>query len=141
MYGNRVASLGLLVLRLVVGILFALHGAQKLFTGMLPGFGSSLTRMGVPLPNVAAVLVAFVEFIGDVLLIAGLFTRVAAALIAIDMVFAIFLVHLRRGFFNQGGGFRQLGHTLADGLCDLAKRRTVARKLIPDDLLLLVAPR
>lgn len=103
MQQSRTASLGLLVLRIVVGVIFAIHGAQKLFTGMLPDFAAYLTRMGIPLPDVAAVLVAFVEFGGGILLIFGLFTRVAATLIAIDMIVAILKVHLRRGFFNPSG--------------------------------------
>jgi putative oxidoreductase len=46
-----------------------------------------------------------VEFVGGILLITGLATRIPAVLIAIDMVVAIFLVHAKRGFFNTSGGF------------------------------------
>jgi putative oxidoreductase len=100
---NRFSNLGLLVLRLTVGVIFAIHGGQKLFTGGLPRFGEMLTRLHVPAPSVAAVLVALVEFAGGVLLVLGLFARPAAALIAIDMVVAMLAVHLPRGFFNPGG--------------------------------------
>lgn len=97
------ASLGLLVLRLTVGIIFVMHGGQKLFTAGLPRFGVLLAQLHVPVPAVAAVLLALVEFVGGVVLVLGLFARPAAALIAIEMVVATLAVHLRRGFFNPGG--------------------------------------
>src|SRR5512133_2328458 len=101
---DRISSFGLLILRLVVGVIFTLHGAQKLFQGGLPRFADSLARMGIPAPSVAAVMVAMVEFVGGVLLMVGMLTRPAAARVALDMVVAIVGVHLPRGFFNQAGG-------------------------------------
>ncbi len=103
MRANRFENVGLLVLRLAVGVIFALHGGQKLFQGGLPRFAELLTRLHVPAPPVAAVVVALVEFAGGVLVVFGLFTRPAAVLIACDMAVAIFGVHLPRGFFNPGG--------------------------------------
>ncbi len=100
---NRFENAGLLVLRLTAGVIFALHGGQKLFTGGLPRFAELLTRLHVPAPPMAAVLVALVEFAGGVLLVTGLFVRPAAALIAADMAVAMLGVHLPRGFFNPGG--------------------------------------
>jgi putative oxidoreductase len=91
------------MLRGVVGVVFVVHGGQKLFVTGLPRFAEMLTQLGVPMPPVAAVVVALVECVGGVLLILGLFTRPAAALVAIDMVVAILVVHWRRGFFNPGG--------------------------------------
>jgi len=103
MQSSRSTSLGLFVLRLMAGIIFLMHGGQKLVEGGLPRFAVLLTQLHIPLPAVAAVLVALVEFVGGVLLVLGLFARPAAALIAIDMGVAILVVHLRRGFFNPGG--------------------------------------
>ncbi len=100
---NASASLGLLLLRVMVGIVFVIHGGQKLFAVGLPRFAESLTHMGVPAPSVAAVVVTLVEFVGGALLIVGLFARVAAVLIVVDMLVAVLLVHLPRGFFNPGG--------------------------------------
>ena len=99
------ASLGLLVLRVVVGAIFAAHGAQKIFEFTLPGTIESFTAMGVPLPAIAAPLVAFVEFGGGILLALGFFTRVVGIMLAIDMVVALVLVHLSAGLWVGNGGY------------------------------------
>ncbi len=95
-------SLGLLVLRAIVAVVFIAHGGQKLFVLHLPAVAQSMAHLGIPLPAVAAVVVTLVEFVGGLLMLIGLFVRGAAALIACDMLVAALLVHLRRGFFNPG---------------------------------------
>lgn len=99
------ASLGLLVLRVVVGLIFAAHGAQKIFEYTLPGTIGSFADMGVPLPEIAAPVVAFVELIGGILLALGLFTRPVGILLAIDMLVAIIAVHLPAGLWVGEGGY------------------------------------
>ncbi|GAA1129002.1 MULTISPECIES: DoxX family protein [Microbacterium] len=99
------ASLGLLVLRVVVGLIFAAHGAQKIFEYTLPGTIGSFADMGVPLPEIAAPVVAFVELIGGILLALGLFTRPVGILLAIDMLVAIVAVHLPAGLWVGEGGY------------------------------------
>jgi putative oxidoreductase len=94
---------GLTVLRVVVGIVFFAHGYQKLFKIGIHGVAGMFAHSGIPLPLVAAVIVLLVEFVGGLLLIAGIATRVAAALNGIDMLVAIFAVHLRHGFFAPMG--------------------------------------
>src|SRR5438876_9837649 len=94
---------GLTVLRVVVGAVFLMHGCQKLFVWGFHGVAGFLGPLGVPAPAVAAVLLTLVEFVGGALLVLGLFTRWAAWLLAIDMVVAILLVHLKKGFFNPQG--------------------------------------
>ena len=96
---------GLTVLRVVVGAVFLIHGCQKLFVFGFHGVAGFLGPLGVPAPGVFAVIVTLVEFVGGALLIVGLFTRWAALLLAVDMLVAILLVHLKHGFFNQQQGY------------------------------------
>ena len=96
----RSADWGRFVLRVVLGLIFAVHGAQKVFVFGLDGTAGFMAKVGVPLPTVAAIVVMAVEFLGGIALILGLGTRVAAALIAIDMVVAMLLVSLKRNFMG-----------------------------------------
>lgn len=96
---------GLAVLRLVVGIVFFMHGYQKVFKMGLHGVAGFFGHLGIPVPVVAAALVMLVEFVGGILLITGLATRIPATLLAIDMLVAILTVHLKNGFFGMGVEF------------------------------------
>ena len=107
-------SLALLVLRIALGAVFIAHGAQKLFVYGFAGTSGSFADMGVPLASIAGPLVGLVEFIGGMLLVVGLGTRLVAAALAVDMVVAAFLVHLPFGIFSADGGY-ELPLALAAG--------------------------
>ncbi len=94
---------GLVVLRIAVGIVFLAHGSQKLVSEGFAGVARSMGMMGIPLPQVAGVVVTQLEFLGGVLLIVGLFTRWVALLLALEMIVAIVKVHLPGGFFLPRG--------------------------------------
>lgn len=98
-----VQSWGIAVLRIVVGVVFLAHGAQKLFVYGFPGVAAGFGQMGIPFPYPSAVLVTVVEFFGGLALIAGLFTRLAAVPLAITMLVALFTAHLSGGFFLPKG--------------------------------------
>jgi putative oxidoreductase len=96
-----------LVLRVMLGLVFFPHGAQKVL-GWFGGHGLSGTldfftqTMGVPL--ILALLVIAAEFLGALGLIVGLLTRVAAFGIGCVMLGAIAMVHWQHGFFMNWGG-------------------------------------
>ncbi len=96
-------DLALFILRVVLGIVFVLHGGQKLFLIHIGGVIGFFTKIGIPLPVVAAPVVTLVEFLGGIALIGGAFTRLAAILVACDMLGAILFVHLKNGFFLPNG--------------------------------------
>lgn len=96
-------SWGLLPLRAVVGTVFMMHGGQKFFVYGIEGTTSAMTRMGIPLPAVSAVVVALVELVGGAAILTGLGARWAALFLAVDMTVAILAVRLRGGFFAPNG--------------------------------------
>jgi putative oxidoreductase len=95
------------ILRLVLGLVFFAHGAQKLL-GWFGGFGFSGTMgyftgvMHIPAPF--ALLAIAAEFFGGLGLILGFLTRIAAFGIAVNMVVAIATVHRAFGFFMNWNG-------------------------------------
>jgi putative oxidoreductase len=82
---------------------FVAHGGQKLFGVGFAGTAAFLAQLGVPWPALAAPALIGVELLGGLALLVGLFTRWAAALLAIDMLAAILAVHARNGFFLPDG--------------------------------------
>jgi putative oxidoreductase len=102
--GNDVA---LTTLRLVLGVVFFAHGAQKML-GWFGGYGFHGTmgflthKVGLPAP--VALLVICVEFFGGLGLIVGLLTRIAALGIGVEMIGAVLMVHLQNGFFMNWAG-------------------------------------
>ena len=96
---------GLTVLRIIVGMVFLVHGIQKVFVFGVSGFAGNLEGMGVPLPLFFSTVVTLVELLGGMALILGLFTRVVVIPLAIDMLVAILTVHLPNGFFTSSNGY------------------------------------
>ena len=94
-------ELSLLLLRVIVGVIFAAHGAQKLL-GAFGGHGLAATvkqmgPLGYP--------VTIGELFGGLGLIVGFLSRFSAASLIVIMVGAIVTVHWKNGFFSSGGGF------------------------------------
>ena len=95
------------ILRLMVGLVFLIHGAQKML-GWFGGFGFSGTMgfftsmMHIPAP--LAFLAIATEFFGGLGLILGFLTRIAAFGIAVNMLVAIATVHGAFGFFMNWSG-------------------------------------
>lgn len=96
-------DIGLTILRVAIGVIFAAHGAQKLFVYGFAGVTGAFGGMGIPLPGIAGPLTALVEFFGGLALIVGLLTRLASFGLGITMLGAIAFVHLASGFFAPNG--------------------------------------
>lgn len=103
------AGWGALALRIPVGIIFAAHGAQKLFGWFggygLEGTGQWMDSIGLAPGYLMALLAGAAEFFGGLALIAGLLVRPAAASLAVAMLVAIFTVHIDKGLFVAKNGY------------------------------------
>jgi putative oxidoreductase len=113
-------------LRLVLGVVFFAHGAQKML-GWFGGYGFHGTmgffaHLGIPAP--VAFLIICTEFFGGLGLIVGLLTRIAALGIGGLMIGAIFMVHLPNGFFMNWAG-TQKGEGIEYHLLVLAMAATL----------------
>ncbi len=107
---KKYASWSTLFLRLGVGIIFLIHGAGKLFNIGPTALGISGTAdffagLGIPAALFFAWIVALVETLGGAALLLGIFTRYAALLLAIDMLTALLVFHLPKGFSILNGGY------------------------------------
>ncbi|AQQ53170.1 DoxX family protein [Planococcus lenghuensis] len=102
-------DLGLLIIRLVIGLLFAAHGAQKLFGWFggygLAGTGGWMDSLGLKPGKTMALMAGLSELIGGLLLVAGFLTPLAALLIAGTMIMAIVKVHLPNGLWSTANGY------------------------------------
>jgi putative oxidoreductase len=100
---TQAQAVGIALVRWMVAVVFLVHGSQKLFVFGFGGVTNFFSHGGIPLPAVSAVVVTLVEFLGGLALLLGLGTRIAAALIAIDMLGAIVFVHGKNGFTLPNG--------------------------------------
>jgi putative oxidoreductase len=114
-------SAGLLILRLVCGGLFAVHGSQKLFGWFgeygLSGTGTFLEGLGFRPGRLFAAADGLAEFGGGVLLVLGLFGPIAAAAIIAGMVVAILTVHMGNGLLAITNGVELPLLYIASALC------------------------
>jgi putative oxidoreductase len=99
---------GLLIGRLVVGLLMAAHGSQKLFGWFgghgLAGTGGFLTSLGFRPGRLFAVLAGAGELAGGLLIALGLFGPVGPAIVLALMIVAAISVHWRHGLFTMTNG-------------------------------------
>ncbi|MEW9700086.1 DoxX family protein [Paenibacillus sp. SI8] len=101
-------ALGLLIIRLVIGLTFAAHGTQKVF-GWFGGYGPKGTggffeSIGIKPGVLMAVLAGLAEIAGGLLFAAGLWTIAGAALIVLTMLVAIIKVHGKNGYWVTANG-------------------------------------
>jgi len=105
---DRIATYADAMLRATTGLLLVPHGAQKLF-GWFGGPGlegaQQMFQSKLGLPPWLAIVAGVIEFFGGLLLALGLGTRIVAFIVAAQMFFIVFGVHLQNGFFATRGGF------------------------------------
>lgn len=97
---EKVRDIGLLLLRLGLGLAIAAHGYGKLFTDRMPAFVDTVSQLGLPLaqPSTLAHLAAWSEFAGGALIVAGLLTRFSALMVLGTMAVAFFVAHAGQPF-------------------------------------------
>lgn len=102
-------SFSALPLRLIAGIIFTAHGAQKLFAWFggygLEGTGQWMESIGLSPGYFMALMAGSAEFFGGLLLIVGLLTRPTSLVLAVTMLVAIFTVHIDNGLFMSANGY------------------------------------
>lgn len=102
-------NVGLLLIRLVIGVLFIGHGAQKLFGWFggygLKGTGGWFESIGMKPGVTVALFAGLAELIGGTLFALGLLTPLAAVMIAGTMVMAIIKVHGQNGLWATANGY------------------------------------
>src|SRR5512140_2935239 len=102
-------NIGILILRLVLGLTFMGHGSQKLFGwfggGGMAGTTGMMQKMGLRAPGLWALVAALSEFGGGLLLALGFLNPLGSLGIIAAMLVAITQVHWPKGFWNTKGGF------------------------------------
>ena len=112
---DKCSSYSPLPLRLILGFGFLFHGFPKLGSGH-DGFVGMLTGIGVPAPGLMAYVVGLVESLGGLAIIAGAFVAIVSIPLIINMLVAMFTVHLPNGFSFMNmlpeGGFGMPGYEI-----------------------------
>jgi len=100
---SRRIDLALLLVRVVVGVTFLMHGLDKL--GDLSGAEQFFDSLGIPAPSLMAPFVALLEVVGGIALIVGLLAPLFGLALAGDMLVAALTQHIENGFFAMDGGY------------------------------------
>ena len=99
----RLAPLSYPLMRCCLGLMLVPHGFGKLFLADLPHTVPNMVKMGLPMPVLWAYWIGILEFFGGLLLAVGLFTRIVAAMIAVEMaVICFFVLWPNYGWTNRG---------------------------------------
>jgi putative oxidoreductase len=93
--------LALLLIRIAFGVVFVAHGMSKL--NNMEGTTAFFASLG--LAAFWATLIPWLEVVGGILLIVGFLVRYVGILLAVEMVFAIYLAHLGKGYSLMTGGY------------------------------------
>lgn len=102
-FRNLVDIISPIPLRLAIGVIFAVHGYEKVFETGTGAVSENFAQMGIMLPQITGPLVSLTEFLGGIFLIVGLLTPLSSLMLAVTMAVAVFHVHWPNGLTGQGG--------------------------------------
>ena len=102
---QRISPFSYAFMRFATGAVLVPHGIQKILNVPIAKFSPNIAAKGLPLPEVLAYLTYFAESAAAVCLAIGLVTRVAAAVIGIEMLVIIFLFQWQFGYFWTARGY------------------------------------
>lgn len=102
---DAVFPLALTLVRVVLGAMFLMHVSSKLQAGAAAVAANTFAKNGLEPALVVAYVVIALELVGGACLVLGLFTRFFAAALAIEMLVALIVVHLPKGYAAGAGGY------------------------------------
>ncbi|WP_016934026.1 DoxX family protein [Rhodococcus sp. R1101] len=100
-----VRDIGILIARLVIGVIFLVHGLQKFGTWGYEGTKAGFEGMGAPAPAISAFVATWIEILGGLALILGVLVPLFGVLLFLLMLGAFFIVHVENGIYASDGGF------------------------------------
>jgi len=103
MTGDR-RQLAFIILRIVAAGLLLIHGAARIYLGIVDDFGEFLTLKEFPLGFYIAWAITIFEIIGSIILASGYYVSILALIFAVHLLAGILLVHLKDGWFVVGAG-------------------------------------
>ena len=93
------------IMRFATGAVLVPHGVNKILNTPIAKFAPNIAAKGLPFPEVLAYLTYFAESVAAVCLAIGLFTRIAAAIIGIEMIVIVILFQWQFGYFWTNRGY------------------------------------
>ncbi|MFP7364815.1 DoxX family protein [Corynebacterium callunae] len=106
---STIKEVAFVLARILLGIILIAHGWDKFAITGLEGISGYFASLGIPAAGFAAVVAALVEIIGGILILVGAFTRIAAAVVFVDMLLAGLLAHVSSGIFVMNNGWELVG--------------------------------
>lgn len=106
---STIKEVAFVLARILLGTILIAHGWDKFAITGLEGISGYFASLGIPAAGFAAVVAALVEIIGGILIIAGAFTRITAAVVFVDMLLAALLAHIANGVFVMNNGWELTG--------------------------------